>query len=205
MSPQQAPFHPNGGCSKYPEETELLASSEGLALGFQAREGQGDSLKRTGVSWKHFAFSKIDRPGPASGRTGQVGQRTPAHLQAVLRGLPAFAAFFALAGGSTTATATTAPGANAAAKYRPCPGLLSTPADIKSLSIVCHHALVPPSTVKFAPDPKFVAWRVSFHACIPVGKPLCWPKANRSRTKADACGTTAAWSSDDTLALQLAQ
>ena len=99
-----APFHPDGGCSKYPEETELLASSEGLRLVFK-REGQGDSLKRTGVSWKHFASSKIDRPGPASGRTGQVGQRTPAHLQAALRGLPAFTAFFALAGGSTAATA----------------------------------------------------------------------------------------------------
>jgi hypothetical protein len=33
-----------------------------LALGCQAREGQCDSLKRTGVNWTRLAFSKIDRP-----------------------------------------------------------------------------------------------------------------------------------------------
>jgi hypothetical protein len=53
---------------------------------------------------------------------------------------------------------------------------------------------------------EFVEERARFHACILLGKPLCWPNANRSQTtKADACGTTAAWSSNNTLALQLAQ
>jgi hypothetical protein len=54
-------------------------------------------------------------------------------------------------------------------------------------------------------NPEFTVRRASFHACILLGKPLYWPKANRSRGGADACGTMAAWSSADTLTLQLAQ
>jgi hypothetical protein len=46
-----APFHPDGGCSKYPEETELLASSEGLRLVFKRQTGVSRGQRRGPVSW----------------------------------------------------------------------------------------------------------------------------------------------------------
>jgi SAM-dependent methyltransferase len=43
------------------QETEQLASLEGLSLLFK-QDGQGDGLRRNGVSWTRLAFSKTEKP-----------------------------------------------------------------------------------------------------------------------------------------------